>query len=106
MERRAGWSIRKLVKAAGRYHAIQIQAGPHTVTAADPLLDDLRDAIDGHTSANSWHNSGNPTRRPLPGVERQRHTQRRITDQDDTASADRSASAAVKTSIASSGAGP
>ena len=41
-----GWSIRKFVKTARRYRTIQIQAGPHTVTAADPLPDDLRQAIE------------------------------------------------------------
>jgi len=34
------------VKTARRYRTIQIQAGPHTITAADPLPDDLRQAID------------------------------------------------------------
>jgi hypothetical protein len=44
-----------------RYRAIQIQAGPHTVAAADPLPGDQRDAlahIHGRMSAyylGSWH---------------------------------------------------
>jgi hypothetical protein len=46
IESRTGWSIRKFVRTARRYRTIQIQAGPHTVTAADPLPHDLRDAID------------------------------------------------------------
>ena len=46
IEHRTGWSIRKFVKTARRYRTIQIQAGPHTITAADPLPDDLRQAID------------------------------------------------------------
>jgi hypothetical protein len=53
-ERRTSWSIRKFVKTARRYRTIQIQAGPHIITAADPLPSDLRDAIDaidGHTNA-------------------------------------------------------
>jgi hypothetical protein len=45
IEARTGWSIRKFVKTARRYRTIEIQAGPHTVTAADPLPDDLRDAL-------------------------------------------------------------
>jgi hypothetical protein len=45
IENAAGWSIRKFVKTARRYRTIQIQAGPHTITAADPLPDDLRQAI-------------------------------------------------------------
>src|SRR5215472_12161135 len=45
IERQTGWSIRKFVKTARRYRTIRIQAGPHTITAADPLADDLRDAL-------------------------------------------------------------
>ena len=41
-----GWSIRKFVKTARRYRTIQIQAGDHVITAADPLPDDLRQAIE------------------------------------------------------------
>jgi hypothetical protein len=54
IELRTGWSIRKFVKTARRYRTIQIQAGSHTITAADPLPDDLRqaiDAINGRTGA-------------------------------------------------------
>jgi hypothetical protein len=43
---RAGWSIRKFVRTSRRYCTIEIQDGPHTITAADPLPDDLRSAID------------------------------------------------------------
>jgi len=46
IENATGWSIRKFVKTARRYRTIQIQAGPHTITAADPLPGDLRQAID------------------------------------------------------------
>jgi len=46
IEARAGWSIRKFVKSARRYRTIQIQAGRQTITAADPLPDDLRQALD------------------------------------------------------------
>lgn len=31
--------------AARRYRTIQLQAGAHTITAADPLPDDLRSAL-------------------------------------------------------------
>jgi len=54
IENQTGWSIRKFVKTARRYHTIEIQAGPHVITAADPLPDDLRQALDrihGRTSA-------------------------------------------------------
>jgi hypothetical protein len=40
-----GWSIRRFVRTARRYRTIQIQAGQHTVTAADPIPDDLRQAL-------------------------------------------------------------
>ena len=36
IEYQTGWSIRKFVKTTRRYRTIQIQAGPHTLTAADP----------------------------------------------------------------------
>ena len=45
IEARTSWSIRKFVKTARRYRTIQIQAGQHTVTAADPIPDDLRQAL-------------------------------------------------------------
>ena len=45
IERQTGWSIRKFVKTARRYRTIQIQAGQQTVIAADPLPDDLRQAL-------------------------------------------------------------
>ena len=41
-----GWSIRKFVKTAHRYRAIETQAGRQTITAADPLPGDLRQALD------------------------------------------------------------
>jgi hypothetical protein len=37
IEQQTGWSIRKFVKTARRYRTIQIQAGSHTFTAADPI---------------------------------------------------------------------
>jgi transposase len=45
IEHQTGWSIRRFVKTARRYRTIQIQAGPHTITAADPLPEDLRTAL-------------------------------------------------------------
>jgi len=32
----AGWSVRKFVRTAHRYRTIEIQAGAHTITAAEP----------------------------------------------------------------------
>jgi len=46
IEQATGWSIKKFVKTARRYRTIQIQAGTHTITAADPLPPDLRAALD------------------------------------------------------------
>ena len=45
IEARTGWSIKKFVRTARRYRTVEIQAGDHTVTAADPLPDDLRQAL-------------------------------------------------------------
>ena len=45
IETTTGWSIKKFVRTARRYRAITIQAGPHTITAADPIPDDLREAL-------------------------------------------------------------
>ena len=39
------WPIRKFVKTARRYRTIQIQAGRQTITAADPLPEDLQEAL-------------------------------------------------------------
>jgi hypothetical protein len=46
IEARTGWSTRKFVKTARRYRTIKIQAGRQTITAADPIPDDLRQALD------------------------------------------------------------
>jgi hypothetical protein len=45
IENQTGWSIRKFVRTARRYRTIEIQAGPHTITATDPLTGDLRQAL-------------------------------------------------------------
>jgi hypothetical protein len=55
IESRTGWSIRKFVKTARRYRTIQIQAGQHTVTAADPLPDDLRQALSAIDASGDMH---------------------------------------------------
>ena len=46
IEARTGWSTRKFVKIARRYRTVQIQAGTHAITAADPLPGELRQAIE------------------------------------------------------------
>jgi hypothetical protein len=45
-EAQTGWSVRKFVKTARRYREIKIQAGQQTITAADPVPADLRQALD------------------------------------------------------------
>ncbi len=45
IENTTGWSIRKFVTTARRYRTITIQAGNHTITAADPLPDDFQTAL-------------------------------------------------------------
>jgi hypothetical protein len=45
IEQATGWSIKKFVRTARRYRTIRIRAGVHTLTAANPLPDDLRDAL-------------------------------------------------------------
>ena len=45
IEAPTGWSIRRFVRTARRYRTITIQAGDQTLTAADPLPNDLAAAL-------------------------------------------------------------
>jgi hypothetical protein len=45
IENTTGWSTRKFVTTTRRYRTIEIQAGDHTITAADPIPDDLQTAL-------------------------------------------------------------
>ena len=45
IEHRTGWSIKKFVRTARRYRTVQIRSGRQTLTAADPLPDDLSQAL-------------------------------------------------------------
>lgn len=45
IETQTGWSIKKFVRTARRYRTVHIKAGHQILTAADPLPDDLRDAL-------------------------------------------------------------
>jgi transposase len=45
IENQTGWSIKKFVRTARGYRTVKIKAGRQTLTAADPLPDDLRDAL-------------------------------------------------------------
>ena len=55
IEDQTGWSIRRFVQTARRYRTIQIQTGAHTITAADPLPDDLRHALDAINESRCAH---------------------------------------------------
>ena len=58
---RPNWNIKKFVRTARRYRTIQIKAGRQTLTAADPLPDDLRDVltkINSHDVPIIWPTSG------------------------------------------------
>ena len=46
-----GWSIRKFVETPRRYRTIEIHAGQHTITAADPIRDDLCQALNAINNA-------------------------------------------------------
>ena len=45
LETQTGWSIKKFIRTLRRYRTITIQAGKQTITAADPLPDDIRAAL-------------------------------------------------------------
>ncbi len=45
IEHQTGWSIKKFVRTARCYRTVKIKAGNQILTAADPLPDDLREAL-------------------------------------------------------------
>ena len=45
IEARTGWTIKKFVRALRRYRTVKITTGSHTLTAEDPLPDDVRQAL-------------------------------------------------------------
>ena len=45
VEDRTGWSIRRFVHTTRRYRTVQIRAGTQLLTAADPIPDELRNAL-------------------------------------------------------------
>jgi len=55
IEETTGWSLRKFVKTARRYRTIEITLGEHTITAADPLPDDLATALDAIKNRTATH---------------------------------------------------
>lgn len=46
IENATGWSIKRSFKTARRCRTIHIQAGDHTITAADPVLAEMQTALD------------------------------------------------------------
>ena len=67
IEAQTGWSIRKFVKTARRYRTIGIQVGQHTIIAADPIPDDLRQALNAinRVSGDVHYFCPNPTDRKI-----------------------------------------
>ena len=61
IEDTTGWSIKKFVKTIRRYRTIQIQAGEHAITAADPLPDDVHQILEAIKTRATAHQLG-PTR--------------------------------------------
>ena len=45
IEHETSWSIKKFVRTARRYRTVQINAGNQILTAADPLPEDLNEAV-------------------------------------------------------------
>jgi hypothetical protein len=45
IEHQTGWSIQKLVRTVRRYRTVQIKAGGQILTAADPVPDDVSEAL-------------------------------------------------------------
>ncbi|HME74462.1 MAG TPA: IS1634 family transposase, partial [Mycobacterium sp.] len=45
IEHQTGWSIKKFVRTARRYRTVTIQAGSHTLTAAEHPPADLAEAL-------------------------------------------------------------
>ncbi len=55
IEHRTGWSIKKFVRTARRYRTVPIQAGSQILTAAEPVPDDLAQALSNIHAPTSAH---------------------------------------------------
>jgi hypothetical protein len=62
IEEATAWSIRNFVRTARRYRTIEIQAGTHTITATEPLPDDLRQALEATRRTSRRAHQPEPTR--------------------------------------------
>lgn len=85
IEHQTGWSIRKFVKTARRYRTVQIHAGPHVITAADPPArrppaGPRNDQRHQFTRALAWPNSGFKRYFVNLGAHSNYHVHRRVKD--------------------------
>jgi Transposase DDE domain len=55
IERTTGWSIKKFVQTMRRYRTVEIQAGDHLITAADPLPADAHTALEAIRAHRGGH---------------------------------------------------
>ena len=55
IEQRTGWSIKKFVRTARRYRTVDIRAGNHTLTAAEPPPEDLAQTLNKINSPDGAH---------------------------------------------------
>lgn len=56
IEATTGWSIRRFVQTARRYHTIEIRAGKQTIHAADPIPADLQEILNAiHADGRGRH---------------------------------------------------
>jgi hypothetical protein len=55
VEDRTGWSIRRFVQTTRRYRTVKIRAAGQLLTAADPIPDDLHDALRRISGAGGAH---------------------------------------------------
>jgi len=46
LEALPGWSLKRFITTARRYRQVTIRAGDRDITAADPIPDELRHALD------------------------------------------------------------
>lgn len=67
VEHQTAWSIKKFVRTARRYRTVKVRAGRKILTAADPLADDLRQAIT--KIGGQPEHEDEPTREPASGIE-------------------------------------
>lgn len=55
VEQTTDWSIKRFVKTARRYRTFSIAAGEHTITAVDPVPEDLAEALDAIKNRSTAH---------------------------------------------------